>query len=90
MGFSNLEHNIFSGISILKCFLCFLHIQCASGYYADSTGSTTCTICPAGSQCADPTVSPVSCSTGEVSDAFVKKIREVPHWALTKKIWHNS
>lgn len=41
--------------------------QCPSGYYADSTGSAICTICPAGSECSDPAVSPVACSSGQVS-----------------------
>lgn len=41
-------------------------LQCPSGYYADTTGKITCTICPAGSSCSDPTVAPVACSSGQV------------------------
>lgn len=45
----------------------YFWLQCPSGYYADSTGAITCTICPAGFECPDPTVSPVACGSGEVS-----------------------
>ena len=43
-------------------------LQCASGYYAASTGSTSCTVCPANFKCANPAVAPVACAGGEVNE----------------------
>ena len=41
--------------------------QCPAGYYAETTGFTTCIICPKGSKCPDSSVVPVDCGSGEVS-----------------------
>lgn len=38
---------------------------CPIGTYANKVGSTKCTQCPLGYQCADPTISPVPCPKGE-------------------------
>ena len=37
------------------------------GHYADSDGASSCTICPAGSECSDATLSPVQCLAGTYS-----------------------
>lgn len=47
-------------------------LQCPTGYYADTTGKATCTICPAGSSCSDPTVAPVACPSGQVGQYIVQ------------------
>ena len=39
------------------------------GWYARSTGSTSCTICPAGSYCTKPSSSPTACASGYYSMA---------------------
>ena len=41
-----------------------LGTNCASGYYSLG-GQPTCTVCPQGSTCVDPTVSPVKCPDGQ-------------------------
>ena len=63
--------------------------QCPAGYYYSGTGAITCTICPAGSYCSDPTQNPVACSGSDVSDKvlnkmlFFKKIE----WILFKMLF---
>ena len=41
----------------------------ATGQYADSAGSSSCTPCPAGSECSDPTIAPVQCLAGTYAGA---------------------
>ena len=43
------------------------HTVCGTGEYQNSAGQTNCDDCPAGSECSDPTVSPVSCDPGTYS-----------------------
>ena len=37
--------------------------DCPTGYYSE-TGKATCTVCPAGKSCSDPTSTPVECNAG--------------------------
>ncbi len=43
-----------------------LVLQCGGGFYADSSGSDSCTICPANHECPVSSASPVPCNSGEV------------------------
>lgn len=45
-------------------------IPCATGSYASSEGSTSCTQCPQGSRCPDPTADPIACLAGEYQSSY--------------------
>jgi len=44
---------------------------CEPGYFANTTKSLTCAPCTAGSECSDPAVSPVVCTTGYSADLAI-------------------
>lgn len=47
-----------------------LFLQCAPGYYSETTGQSTCEVCPAGSRCPLRDSSPVQCVFGQVCTMF--------------------
>jgi hypothetical protein len=46
-----------------------LCLPCDDGNYTATTGKATCHICPAGSQCSNPAISPVQCEVDQYSEA---------------------